>query len=83
MKTALIVDTTEFVTIDNNAVPVKSLPEAIRNEIKTLDAYRQSANELAFELEKYQILTQVKTAQVESLLKEWVAANASPAPEVN
>lgn len=71
MKTTKLIEKTQFVTIDNKQLLVNFLPSEIRAEIETLDAYRQELNDLMFEVEKSQILTQVKNAQVQEMLKEW------------
>lgn len=72
MKHPLKVQPTLTIVVDNKSVTVHQLPAEIRNEIETLDLYRQKYTDAVLQLEESQILVGAKQAHIEQLIHEHV-----------
>ncbi len=57
----------------NESIAVTSLPESIRNEIDTLDHFRQDHNNLLYKGEMLTLAIQLKSMQIEQLIKDNIA----------
>lgn len=69
MQTSLKVHQTVTVTKeDGTVISVHQLPEAVRNEIETLDRFKQKKMDIVQELEIIELAILAKTAQISRLV---------------
>jgi hypothetical protein len=85
MKHPLQSEPLTSITVDGKSIPVIGLPDHIQNEIATLNLYSQEYINALINLEKTEILLNVKKAQIEKLIKEALKPSSpqSTEPEVD